>query len=1228
MNVKSFIKSANDEYLKIKEAKEKENASLVGVLEKAQGALNEEKERFKAEEEELLSILDATKKERIGEIERVATEKIDILRAEKEKIISQEESRRKNVENAYKDRFEALEREHAQRMEDKGKRYERQKALAKREYEELRLELESSSAVHGDMGAMLANQQNRALLEQIDQLEDKNVELRASIHSELESYSKELTEYLRLKDFTFEPPLKKDILEKAKCYYESLDQLKELQARLQKAEGCDALVEYNRTKLEEAKLDLDKTLKDIDEWYVKELETENRTYISEKNLLEKQRGNSDEEKPELVERIAQIDKEIKEIEEALVTESGKIMEDLSKSEGAKTKMFNMVKADELRKQEELLRQARERLEEFVKEQDQRIGTFLDGVKKELQALIGSGKDFSIGQIRDGKVRKSLPKTITIGGYETELSQCELLERLYGNTALKVTASVGVDVYGGEAVVLSSNNDEYLDRVMGGITLKYLEEFPKGSLSVRIVSAKREIFESIARELDKNEEIKNGKIMSQDPMPALSYADAEANRITQLLGSDYTSAYELYEREKCQAITLLVIRDGIDKILLDGEMLAILRKLLSERGIKAGVRLIIACNDPSELSKLGKGTFVRLENENAFVEDEKISICSIPLQETDFFIKGVISDIESLSDGESNESIGSFFKASKREKNINFSMGGKKRVTYEDLGFDNLPQVADEKIEIPVGLGNEGIATITFDCGEGDYQNTGCLVLGATSTGKSSLLHSIVIEGCKKYSPKDLELWLLDFKRDGAIKCYQESNIPHIKALKQGVDEYELYCYLGCLCEEIEERLSLFQAKGVDNLYEYNKLGNFLPFIVLVVDEMQELFQKEGELVNKIMTRLATTAVKGRCVGVHTVIIANGIGKEASPLVDAYINHIKCKVSFRLSEGALLESHLGEEFWERGQEIYYFQPGQMYISQKQGLTMAKTPYVSSQELEPYFEKIRQAHKEGAPSKKQNFPPQDGLVHLTIGKSQYTGKDVFISYKENNSSLMIMSKKERTRGAILSRLLREISQLKGVRVLCCNGASRFEEYFEPTLNELQGLSVRKYEKTDLVELVKDGYSELVSRRADPQKRETPLFIILNELSALYLTNGKISSNEKKGNSIDQILDMLKNQEMEKSQREYSIGARDALEELAKKGGELGVFVIVSTSNAGEYKDFLSKCHMAIVCRGFTRDELGQAKRGYLTPYLAKISEDEEENWAIFAQDDKIDKIKPYK
>ena len=55
-----------------------------------------------------------------------------------------------------------------------------------------------------------------------------------------------------------------------------------------------------------------------------------------------------------------------------------------------------------------------------------------------------------------------------------------------------------------------------------------------------------------------------------------------------------------------------------------------------------------------------------------------------------------------------------------------------------------------------------------------------MVIGQSGSGKSSFFHNVVIGGCYRYSPKDLQYWLLDFKFGGASSKYEFSCIPHVR----------------------------------------------------------------------------------------------------------------------------------------------------------------------------------------------------------------------------------------------------------------------------------------------------------------------------------------------------------------------------------------------------------------------------------------------------------------
>jgi hypothetical protein len=258
-----------------------------------------------------------------------------------------------------------------------------------------------------------------------------------------------------------------------------------------------------------------------------------------------------------------------------------------------------------------------------------------------------------------------------------------------------------------------------------------------------------------------------------------------------------------------------------------------------------------------------------------------------------------------------------FKCSKIAEKL--SKKSQKAITYEELGcFDATVSKAGPVITIPVGKNGNEIVNIPFSCFDFDNsaeaKSIGLMVLGQSGSGKSSLYHSIIINGSLKYSPNDIQFWLLDFKNNSSAGLYSDTdqNIPHIKIVAPNSKRNDAYNLLQRLDAEMANRNIKFNqiraqyGKSISNLFEYNefldqeKPEGFipLPHIILMIDEVQELFRDDGddglykqigELINKVVS-------KGRSSGIHMAMFGQNL-ETALLLIntlDSYIISIGIK----------------------------------------------------------------------------------------------------------------------------------------------------------------------------------------------------------------------------------------------------------------------------------------------------------------------------------------------
>ena len=188
---------------------------------------------------------------------------------------------------------------------------------------------------------------------------------------------------------------------------------------------------------------------------------------------------------------------------------------------------------------------------------------------------------------------------------------------------------------------------------------------------------------------------------------------------------------------------------------------------------------------------------------------------------------------------------------------------------------------DKAIVIPVGSAENGeLVNFTLDT----VSHIHCFIIGQSGTGKSVFLHDVIIGSMAKYSPEELELYLMDFKI-GGVEFNRYRNEKHVKALL--VDNSDIQITLEILRDinnKMRERGKQLRASGVSNIVEYNQVNpdKKMPRIVFIADECHVMFptmnSKEVKLYREISEILQKIAKEGRSQGVHLVLATQTIAQ--------------------------------------------------------------------------------------------------------------------------------------------------------------------------------------------------------------------------------------------------------------------------------------------------------------------------------------------------------------
>jgi len=167
-----------------------------------------------------------------------------------------------------------------------------------------------------------------------------------------------------------------------------------------------------------------------------------------------------------------------------------------------------------------------------------------------------------------------------------------------------------------------------------------------------------------------------------------------------------------------------------------------------------------------------------------------------------------------------------------------------------------------------------------------------LIAGATGTGKSVAINSVLLSLLYKHSPDMLKLVLIDPKR---VELSLFNGIPHL-ITPVIVDAKKTINALRWAVKEMERRYEVISAVGSRDIISFNllqssKKESLLPFIVIVIDELADIMASYARDLEGGIVRLAQMA---RAVGIHLII------STQRPSVEVITGLIKANITTRMA----------------------------------------------------------------------------------------------------------------------------------------------------------------------------------------------------------------------------------------------------------------------------------------------------------------------------------------
>lgn len=175
-----------------------------------------------------------------------------------------------------------------------------------------------------------------------------------------------------------------------------------------------------------------------------------------------------------------------------------------------------------------------------------------------------------------------------------------------------------------------------------------------------------------------------------------------------------------------------------------------------------------------------------------------------------------------------------------------------------------------------------------------------LLIGRTGSGKSNLLHVLIVSLAEMYSPEQLEIFLVDFKKGVEFKDYAVHKLPHARVVAiESELEFGVSVLRG-MDAELTRRGDAFRDAGVQDIAAYReKTGNDMPRTLLIVDEFHELFVDEGAASREALNIVERIARQGRSFGMHMVLASQSISGLRLPR--SITDQIGVRIAMQCSE---------------------------------------------------------------------------------------------------------------------------------------------------------------------------------------------------------------------------------------------------------------------------------------------------------------------------------------
>ncbi len=223
-----------------------------------------------------------------------------------------------------------------------------------------------------------------------------------------------------------------------------------------------------------------------------------------------------------------------------------------------------------------------------------------------------------------------------------------------------------------------------------------------------------------------------------------------------------------------------------------------------------------------------------------------------------------------------------------------------------------------------------------------------LIAGTTGSGKSELILTMILSLAMNYSPNDLQFILIDFKGGSSLNSLTNENnpLPHVTGTLSNLDEEDIQRVLVQFSIECRKREALLKKMSMETgmpvmnvsdyrrLYPSNPSMEYIPELVIIVDEFAELKKEQPEFLSELIS----VARIGRSLGIHLILSTQ---KPSGVVTDQIWSNAKFKICLKVSE-----KQDSVEMIHRPEAAAIKDPGCFYLMADERLVYGRSGYVQS------------------------------------------------------------------------------------------------------------------------------------------------------------------------------------------------------------------------------------------------------------------------------------------